>query len=184
MKNEKPLTTGDIARFCSVTVATVCNWVKAGKLKVFVTPGGQYRMERFKFLDFLKENGFPIPKDFIHATCRVLTVDVSHETAQAIRQALAGKERNIEIDEAANPYEALVKIGRISPNYLVFSAQQDSADLPRVVRFLKECPETRDILLVVINAEPGSEVFKHADVKLSSPLDDTKLYQIFFRNSA
>jgi excisionase family DNA binding protein len=45
----KSLSTGDIARYCQVTPATVVNWIKANKLDVYTTPGGQYRMEVEEF---------------------------------------------------------------------------------------------------------------------------------------
>lgn len=41
---EKPLTTGDIARICQVSQATVLNWIRDRGLRAYTTPGGHYRV--------------------------------------------------------------------------------------------------------------------------------------------
>jgi excisionase family DNA binding protein len=188
MKNDRPLTTGDIAKYCSVTVATVCNWVKAGKLEVFVTPGGQYRMERQKFMGFLKDNNFPIPKDLIAETTRVLTIDPTHRVTSALRETLAESDTPVEVQEAANGYEALLKIGQISPGYLVVSGEDDENDLGKVVRFLKQNPSTKKIKLVYYSSGNGSASqggdTDTYDARLTSPVDAGELRRLFFRNSA
>ena len=54
-------TTFEISQICQVNPTTVQNWVKEGKLKAFVTPGGHRRIQREDLLAFLKEFGMPIP---------------------------------------------------------------------------------------------------------------------------
>jgi excisionase family DNA binding protein len=41
---DKPLTTGEIARICQVSQATVLNWIRDRGLVAFTTPGGHYRV--------------------------------------------------------------------------------------------------------------------------------------------
>ena len=41
---EKPLTTGEIARICQVSQATVLNWIRDRGLHAYATPGGHYRV--------------------------------------------------------------------------------------------------------------------------------------------
>ena len=53
------LTTGELAKHCSVTTEAVANWIRAGKLMASVTPGGHYRIEFDEALRFLKEYGMP-----------------------------------------------------------------------------------------------------------------------------
>jgi excisionase family DNA binding protein len=40
------LSTGQAAELCSVTAATVLNWIRAGKIEGVRTPGGHYRIKR------------------------------------------------------------------------------------------------------------------------------------------
>ena len=41
----KPLTTGQIARICQVSPATVLNWIRDRGLNAYATPGGHYRVQ-------------------------------------------------------------------------------------------------------------------------------------------
>ena len=50
-KNEKrPLTTGQIAKYCHVTHRGVLKWVESGKLKAYRTPGKHSRVSVEDFL--------------------------------------------------------------------------------------------------------------------------------------
>ena len=39
----RPLGVGEAARVCRVTTRTINNWIRAGKLKAYATPGGHFR---------------------------------------------------------------------------------------------------------------------------------------------
>ena len=58
-ENERPLTTGDVARQCYVSNAAVLKWIKSRKLKAYRTPGGHYRIKRADFIAFLDDHGMP-----------------------------------------------------------------------------------------------------------------------------
>ena len=58
------LTTGEIARHCRVTTETVVSWIKSGKLKACVTPGGRYRISTKTCAQFLKEYGMPVLEEW------------------------------------------------------------------------------------------------------------------------
>ena len=64
MNNGRPLTTGDVARYCHVTPQAVLKWIKAGKLQAYSTPGGQHRVEQRTFVEFLHEYEMPVPAEF------------------------------------------------------------------------------------------------------------------------
>jgi excisionase family DNA binding protein len=53
-------TTNDIAQMCNVTRQTVINWIKTGKLKANLTPGGHRRVLRDDLLSFFQENGMEV----------------------------------------------------------------------------------------------------------------------------
>lgn len=44
--DERPLTSGQVAKLFNVTVETVAAWADKGKLECFYTPGGQRRFHR------------------------------------------------------------------------------------------------------------------------------------------
>ena len=64
MKRDKFLTTGDVAKYCEVTNTAVLNWIGAGKLPVFTTPGGHYRILKTNFRPFLEQHGMFIDEGF------------------------------------------------------------------------------------------------------------------------
>jgi two-component system response regulator VicR len=59
LEEERPLTTGDVARHCFVSNAAVLRWIKSGKLKAYRTPGRHYRIKRADFTTFLDTHGMP-----------------------------------------------------------------------------------------------------------------------------
>jgi len=58
-ENERPLTTGEVARHLYVSNGAVLKWIKSGKLKAYRTPGGHYRIKRRDFAAFLDKHGMP-----------------------------------------------------------------------------------------------------------------------------
>jgi excisionase family DNA binding protein len=57
---EKPLTTGEIARICQVSQATVLNWIRDRGLNAFATPGGHYRIFPSELREFAARYQMPI----------------------------------------------------------------------------------------------------------------------------
>jgi len=57
---DKPLTTGEIARICQVSQATVLNWIRDRGLVAFTTPGGHYRVLPPDLQDFAARYHMPI----------------------------------------------------------------------------------------------------------------------------
>jgi excisionase family DNA binding protein len=84
---EKPLSTGEIARLLHVTRVTVFSWIRAGKLKAYRVPGGRYRVSRAEFRNFLADNQIPITLD-TPSPKRVLVVDDEAVVREAFEAAL------------------------------------------------------------------------------------------------
>jgi len=57
---EKPLTTGEIARICQVSQATVLNWIRDRGLHAYATPGGHYRVLPADLQEFAARYRMPI----------------------------------------------------------------------------------------------------------------------------
>jgi tRNA 2-thiouridine synthesizing protein E len=70
MKNSNWLTTGQAADLCSVTPATVLNWVRKGRLEGVRTAGGHYRIKRDALALLLSEelsSEFGLPQHGNHS---------------------------------------------------------------------------------------------------------------------
>lgn len=60
MTENRSLTTGQAARYCHVSQATILNWIKKGKLEAYATPGGHYRILLPDFISFLEAYRMPV----------------------------------------------------------------------------------------------------------------------------
>ena len=60
MSEIKLLTTGQAARHCHVSQATIVNWIRKDKLKAYTTPGGHHRILLSDFLSFLETYKMPV----------------------------------------------------------------------------------------------------------------------------
>ena len=56
----KALTTGDVARACQVSQATVVNWIRSRGLPAYTTPGGHYRIQAADLDHFAAQYRMPI----------------------------------------------------------------------------------------------------------------------------
>jgi len=88
--DEKPLSTGDIARLVHVTRVTVFGWIRVGRLKAYRLPGGHYRIVRTEFRKFLADHQIPVTLD-PSSPKRVLVVDDEATVRQAFEAALTAK---------------------------------------------------------------------------------------------
>ncbi|HSF29689.1 MAG TPA: response regulator [Candidatus Tectomicrobia bacterium] len=118
MKREQRfLTTGEIARYCAVSHLTVTNWIRAGKLSASRTPGGHNRIRREDLLRFLIEHNFPVPRELAKEGKQILVVDDQRPLAEIMAHAL--QEDGYQVSVAFDGYEAGVKMATLQPDLLV-----------------------------------------------------------------
>ncbi len=65
IKENRPLTTFEVSRICGVVHTTVSNWIEAGRLHAYRTPGGHRRIPIRDLVIFLKLFDMPIPKQLL-----------------------------------------------------------------------------------------------------------------------
>ena len=109
MADEKPLSTGEVARLLHVTPVAVLLWIRAGKLKAARVPGGRYRIARAEFRTFLTDNQLPVTLDAAPPR-RILVVDDDASVREALGAALQAK--GCEVVVAKDGREALRRIRR------------------------------------------------------------------------
>ena len=104
VSDERPLSTGEVARLLHVTPVAVLGWIRDGKLQAYRVPGGRHRIPRGAFRKFLADNNIPVTLDPPSAR-RVLVVDDEESVREALDAALAG--RGYEVVTASDGVEAL-----------------------------------------------------------------------------
>lgn len=60
MSLSKPLTTGETARICQVSQATILNWIRQRGLNAYTTAGGHYRVRAADLQDFAARHGMQL----------------------------------------------------------------------------------------------------------------------------
>ena len=171
-------TTSEVARYCAVTNDGVLKWIKAGKLKAFSTPGGHYRIASDEFRGFLQRYEIPVDETFFRAPDRdrsVLLVDTDTDLRELVRRVLAQVAVELRMEQAADGYEAGIKIGTLQPDLVIVDVTTSRVDGLSLCRSIRENPETRHIKVLAVTGFPGQDHLKKmydagADLCLMKPL--------------
>ena len=157
MSKRRPLTTGDVARYCHVTPNAVFKWIQADKLEAFTTPGGHHRVKVEDFLAFLGKYGMPVPDDFVaEKKHRVLVVDDDLALAKAVAKEL--KKAGYRVETAADGFEAGSKVRTFKPDLLVLDLGLPGIDGFEVMKSLRSDPSSRNIKVIVITGRVKGDV--------------------------
>jgi len=123
MKPRKLLTAPQVARMCGADLKTIHNWVNAGRIRHFRTPGRHLRFRAEDVVEFMEDFGYPVPPELEqHARQVVLVLDPNRESRSRLRRSLA---KQYEVAAFACPVEALLAMGRERP-----AAAAVEVDLP------------------------------------------------------
>jgi excisionase family DNA binding protein len=177
MKRQKFLTTGDIAHYCEVTNAAVLKWIDSGKLPVFTTPGGHYRVLRTDFRRFLLHHGMFIDEGFFgkgHSRKRVLIVDDEPMVVDFIESALRLQAR-YDLATATDGFEAGQLVATFQPDLIILDIMLPGMDGFEVCRRVRTDPATSHVKILVITGfatEENIEKIVHAgaDDYMTKPL--------------
>jgi len=102
--DERPLSTGEIARLLHVTPVAVLGWIRTGKLNAYRVPGGRHRIPLAEFRKFLSDNRIPLTLEPPPAR-RILVVDDEASVREAFEAVL--QPRGYEVTLAADGPQAL-----------------------------------------------------------------------------
>ena len=141
------LTTGEVASRCQVSVGTVKNWIEAGQLEAFRTPGRHFRIRASELRRFQAAYGFGTETD---EAPRILVVDDQQDFVELALDALKDLLPGVRVEGACGGYEALLKIGSFQPHLLVLDLRMPGLDGFEVCRRVKEAPETKATKIVAM----------------------------------
>ena len=179
------LNTGDVAHYCDVSVMQVNRWIKKGSLKAFQNPGGNYRISKKNFREFLEKNGIPIVEEFFQSSekTKILIADDDTTTVDAFNLLLSTHFGDVDIEMAYDGYEALVKTGEFKPDLLILDIKMPKIDGLEVCKRLREnIASTQKIKIMAITAHSEAydrdTVLAHgADAYLIKPIDSKTLLE-------
>lgn len=151
------LTTGEVARYCSVSTNAVKKWIRHGDLPAFQTPGGHFRVTREEFRRFLVRHEMPVATDFFPARApRVLIADDEPVVRELVRElVLSAHEDPVEVETAEDGYDALLKVGDFKPDLLILDLKMPRMDGFEACRSIRSNPQTSHIRIVAMTAFAG-----------------------------
>lgn len=180
-KTPRPLTTGEVASYCHVTINAVKKWIYTNKIKAFLTPGGHYRIKPQDFKEFLKKYKMPLLEGVFPSHNRILIVDDAPHIVEFIKSAISSmgiggvSGNKYEIETAGDGYEALIKVGDFKPDLLILDIRMPRVDGYEVCRRIRQNPKTKSIKILAVTAfgkEDAENIIKSgADAYLLKPLN-------------
>ncbi len=180
-RDDEPLTTGDVARYCHVSPVTVWRWIKQGKLAAHRHAGKRYQIEKATLRTFLQERNMPLdPAFFAEPSKRILIIDDEPTVLEVATRALQQLEC-VTIATAKDGFEAGLQVATFKPDLMILDLMMPNLDGFQVCRIVRSNPTTSHIKILIITAFGThanlDRVFSNgADGFLHKPLD-IKVFQ-------
>jgi excisionase family DNA binding protein len=151
-------TTSDVGRMCGVDSTTVVRWIQDGRLEAYATPGGHRRIAADALRRFLDAYHMPVPPDVRRAhPTRVLIVDDEAAVVEVVSRALRLEDPDLEIETAADGFEACLKAGAFLPDLVMLDLVLPGMDGPRVCAAVRSMPALSRTRVVAMTGFPDHE---------------------------
>lgn len=164
------------SQYCSVSPKTIINWIDAGHIKAYRTPGGHRRINLTDLEAFMSRQGIPIPTTKSEDNRKkILVVDDDPIIVESIVQALEEDEHDYEVISAADGFEAGIQVNHFKPHLLILDIMMPDIRGYDVCKRIKSTADTRDTRIIVLSAYLDEEKFNQmkaygADACFSKPL--------------
>jgi excisionase family DNA binding protein len=152
MQDKAVFTTFDAARICHVSPLSIINWVNAGRLPAFRTPGGHRRIRREDLTRFMRDNGIPIPEELREGSGRakVLIVDDEAGIREVLAEHMTTRARPYDVMTAADGFEAGRLVATFRPDVVLLDLRMPGIDGFQVCRTIKDDPGSSCALVIAM----------------------------------
>ena len=182
MTKKAVFTTFEAAKLCHVSPLSIINWVNAGRLSAFRTPGGHRRIRREDLLIFMRDNGLPIPEEMQQGSGRrkVLIVDDEPSIRELLAEHLSTRTSPYEVSTAADGFEAGRLVATFRPDVVLLDLRMPGVDGFQICRTIKADPDTSNVVVIAMTGyyspETEARVLECGAVRcFAKPLDPTTL---------
>ncbi len=152
MEQKAVFTTFETAKLCHVSPLSIINWVNAGRLPAFRTPGGHRRIRREDLIRFMRDNGIPLHDSLKDGSGhpKVLVVDDEAGIREVLAEHLSTRSRPYEVLTAADGFEAGRLVATFRPDVVVLDLKMPGLDGFQMCRTIKADPETSSTIVVAM----------------------------------
>jgi excisionase family DNA binding protein len=166
-KMKDVLTTGEVAKICSVAPRTVSKWFDSGALRGYRIPGSKdRRIPLNQLIRFMKQHNMPLNGLMTGAT-RVLIVDDEQDIVEVLEKILED-EAKYEVEVARGGFEAGVTAEKFRPHVMLLDMHLADLDGRTVARHVKA---NSDLQLTKVIAMSGKMTDEEAKGLLASGFD-------------
>jgi excisionase family DNA binding protein len=152
MRRKSVFTTFETAKLCHVSPLSIINWVNAGRLPAFRTPGGHRRIRREDLVRFMRDSGIPLPEELREGSGRpkVLVVDDEADIREVISEHLATRGTPYEVLTAADGFEAGRLVATFRPDVVLLDLKMPGLDGFQICRTIKADPESASTVVIAM----------------------------------
>lgn len=160
---ESLLTSHQAGHLLQVNPSSISNWVKAGHIQAFRTPGGHLRIRVVDLVAFCKTHDIPLPAQLSDmARRRLVVVDDDQKQLGALRRVLKPYADRIELKTVDNGIDALVLVGAFKPQVVVIDVFMPEVSGIEVCRRLTTNPRTKNTQIIIASGQLTPEVEQQA----------------------
>ena len=133
------LTTGEVAKICSVAPRTVSKWFDTGRLPGYRIPGSKDRRIPFSALvRFMKQHNIPLDS-LSSGRTRVLIVESESDVLEMLMEAME-QGTNYEVRGAGGGFAAGIECEKFQPHVILLDAHLADANCRDVLRHIRANP--------------------------------------------
>jgi excisionase family DNA binding protein len=166
-KMKDVLTTGEVAKICSVAPRTVSKWFDSGALRGYRIPGSKdRRIPLNQLIRFMKQHNMPLNGLMTGAT-RVLIVDDEQDIVEVLEKILED-DAKYEVEVGRSGFEAGVGAEKFRPHVMLLDMHLSDIDGREVARQVKNNP---DLQLTKVIAMSGKMTDEDAKALLATGFD-------------
>ena len=145
------LTTGEVAKICSVAPRTVSKWFDSGQLRGYRIPGSKDRRIPLEHLiRFMRAHGIPL-NGLESGRRRVLVFDADAALCETLRDTLAGN-GGYEVAIATTALEAGAAAQEFRPQVFIADVTLPDATPQAISRFVRSNPDLQAAVLIGVGA--------------------------------
>jgi len=161
------LTTGEVAKICSVAPRTVSKWFDSGALHGYRIPGSKdRRIPLNQLIRFMKQHGMPL-NGLMTGSTRVLIVDDEQDIVEVLEKILED-EAKYEVEVAKGGFAAGIVAEKYRPHVILLDMHLSDIDGKEVAKAVKANP---DLQLTKVVAMSGRMTDEEAKGLLAQGLD-------------
>src|SRR5213079_1720911 len=153
------LTTGEVAKICSVAPLTVSKWFDSGALHGYRIPGSKdRRIPLNQLIRFMKQHGMPL-NGLMTGQTRILIVDDEQDIVEVLEKIPEG-EAKYEVEVAKGGFAAGVTADKFRPHVILIDMHLRDIDGREVAKAVKANPDLQLTKVIAMSGKMTEDELK------------------------